>query len=117
LAGSLGSASSPVEPCRIFERQKDAPGFISGSQKRKEFIMWQRIKEEPVYIQGIIQAALALGISFRLHLSPEQVGAILALTAAVLSFLTRKKVTPLCKLNLPQRDWQPGGPSRTPVRG
>jgi hypothetical protein len=56
--------------------------------------MLQRIKEEPVMFQGIIQAALALGLSFGLNLSSAQVGAILALSAAILSFWARSQVTP-----------------------
>ena len=57
--------------------------------------MWQLIKEEPVSTQGIIQAALALATSFGLGLSSSQMGAILAVTAAILALLTRQQVTPL----------------------
>ncbi len=54
-----------------------------------------QIKEEPVAFQGLIQVALALGLSFGLNLSNIQVGAILAFSAAVLAFLTRKVVSPV----------------------
>jgi hypothetical protein len=57
--------------------------------------MWQLIKEEPVSAQGIIQAVLALGTSFGLGLSSTQMGAILAVTAVILTFLTRQQVAPL----------------------
>jgi hypothetical protein len=56
--------------------------------------MLQRIKQEPVMFQGVIQAALALGLSFGLKLTSAQLGAILALSAAILSFWTRSQVTP-----------------------
>ena len=49
---------------------------------------------EPVLTLAVVQAAIALVVSFGLDLSPEQVGAILAFTAAVLGWLTRTKVTP-----------------------
>ncbi len=56
--------------------------------------MWQKIKQEPVLFQGLIQALLALLIAFGLKLEPGKMGAILAFSAAVLSFLTRQVVTP-----------------------
>jgi hypothetical protein len=56
--------------------------------------MLDRIKQEPVMFQAIIQAAVALALSFGLKLSSTQVGAILAFTAAILSFWTRSQVTP-----------------------
>ena len=56
--------------------------------------MWQKIKGEPVLFQGLIQALLALLIAFGLKLDVKETGAILALTAAVLSFATRQVVTP-----------------------
>lgn len=49
---------------------------------------------EPAVIIGVIQALIALGIGFGLELSPEQVGSILAATAAVLALVTRSQVTP-----------------------
>jgi len=57
--------------------------------------MWSLIKSEPVLFQGVVQAALALGVAFGLNLSPEATGALLAFSAAVLSFATRTHVTPL----------------------
>jgi hypothetical protein len=60
--------------------------------------MWELIKAEPVYFQGIIQSVIAVGTSFGLHLDGNQVGAILAVTAAILSFLTRQQVSPVARL-------------------
>jgi hypothetical protein len=54
-----------------------------------------QIREEPVLFQGIVQAVIALGVSFGLGLTANQVGAISAVSAAILSFLTRQQVTPL----------------------
>jgi len=56
--------------------------------------MWRLIKEEPVAIQAIIQALIALAISFGVGLTANQVGSITAVTAAVLGFLARQVVTP-----------------------
>jgi hypothetical protein len=60
--------------------------------------MWARIQQEPVMFQSIIQAVLALGVAFGTALSVEKIGAILALSAAVLSFMTRSQVTPTINL-------------------
>jgi len=56
--------------------------------------MIRLIKQEPVLFQGIIQAALALLGAFGVKLGAVQVGSILALSAAILSFWTRNRVTP-----------------------
>ncbi len=49
---------------------------------------------EPAVIMGVVQALLALGLSFGLKLEAEQVGAIMAAVAAVLSVIVRHQVTP-----------------------
>lgn len=49
---------------------------------------------EPVLSLGFVQSALALALAFGANLSTEQVGAVLACTAALLSVLARTKVTP-----------------------
>jgi hypothetical protein len=54
----------------------------------------KQILEEPVIFQGVVQATIALGVSFGLGLSVSQVGAITAVSAAILSFITRQNVTP-----------------------
>ena len=53
------------------------------------------IRQEPVMFQALIQAALALLISFGLKLNSTQVGAVVAFSAAIVSFWTRTKVTPM----------------------
>ena len=57
--------------------------------------IWGRIKGEPVVTLGLVQAGLALAVSFGLGWTPEQIGASLALTAALLSFIAREQVTPV----------------------
>ncbi len=52
------------------------------------------LNREPALIIGAIQAVLALVIAFGFHLSPEQVGAILAASSAVLAVVTRANVSP-----------------------
>ena len=53
------------------------------------------LQREPALIIGAIQAVLALVIAFGLDLSPEQVGAILAASSAVLALVTRANVSPV----------------------
>lgn len=53
--------------------------------------LWNR---EPAMVLAAVQAVLALLISFGADLSPEQVGSILAVSAAILGLITRRKVTP-----------------------
>jgi hypothetical protein len=52
-------------------------------------LLWSR---EPALIVGFVQAALMLGITFGLHLTVEQVGAISAVLAALFALLTRSQV-------------------------
>lgn len=53
--------------------------------------LWHR---EPALILGLVQSVLALVLAFGVELSEEQVGAILAVTAALLAVVTRSRVTP-----------------------
>lgn len=53
--------------------------------------LWGR---EPALIVGAVQAVLALAVAFGVDLTPQQVGMILAATAAVLAVVTRQRVTP-----------------------
>lgn len=53
--------------------------------------LWGR---EPAMVLALVQTALVLGVSFGLRLTPEQTGAILALTAVVLGLITRTQVSP-----------------------
>ena len=55
--------------------------------------MMDLIRSEPVMFQGIIQAGLAMIMSFGVHLTVEQMGTILVFTGAVLTFWTRQAVT------------------------
>ncbi len=49
---------------------------------------------EPVMFMAVIQAGIALAVSFGLNLDGVQTGAIMAFSAAVLGFIARSKVTP-----------------------
>ena len=57
--------------------------------------------KEPAVILGAIQAILALGLSFGVHINQGQFGAIMAAAAAVLALVVRQQVTPVKN--------QPGG--------
>lgn len=50
---------------------------------------------EPVMYMAVIQAALAAAAGFGLGLSGEQIGLIMAVSAAVLGFIARSRVTPV----------------------
>lgn len=55
---------------------------------------WNLYNREPAMVLALVQAAIVLAVSFGLRLTPEQTGAILALTAVVLGLLTRSQVKP-----------------------
>jgi hypothetical protein len=54
-----------------------------------------RVRNEPVLVTALVQAVLALIVSFGLDLSAEQIGSILAVSAGLLAFVARSKVTPV----------------------
>jgi len=54
--------------------------------------MWTK---EPALIVGFVGAAIALGVSFGLPVTAEQVGFIMALVTASLAFVTRSQVSPV----------------------
>lgn len=54
--------------------------------------MWKR---QPILILGVVQTALALVVSFGVGLTGEQVGAVTALAAAILSVVAQRRVTPV----------------------
>jgi hypothetical protein len=56
--------------------------------------LWQLIRKYPVRAQGIFQATLGVATSFGLGWTGIQVGAVMALTAAILAFFTEQVVTP-----------------------
>ena len=53
--------------------------------------IWGR---EPAMILALVQAVIALVVAFGLNLAPDQIGAILAVTAVILGLVTRSRVTP-----------------------
>lgn len=55
------------------------------------------LNREPALIMGVLQAIIALGVAFGLKLSVEQVGAIVATSAAILALVVRQKVVPMGK--------------------
>lgn len=57
--------------------------------------MLNRIRTEPALVAGLVQALLGLAVVFGVPLSPEQTGAVMAVTAAVLALVVRAKVTPV----------------------
>ena len=69
--------------------------------KRAIGAVWGRILEEPVYTQGLVVAGIAAGTAFGLGWNGAQVGAVSALSAAFLSWLTRRAVTPVANPTLP----------------
>lgn len=60
------------------------------------FLIWLQtlLREEAVLVLGVVQAVLALAVSFGLAWTGEQVGAFTAVSAAVLSLLARQRVQP-----------------------
>jgi len=56
--------------------------------------LWGR---EPAMVLAFVQTVLVLAVTFGLKLTPEQTGAILALTAVVLGLITRTQVSPTVK--------------------
>ena len=53
-----------------------------------------RVRREPALVSGLVSAVIALAVSFGLDWTAEQVGAVMAVVAAVLAVLTRAQVTP-----------------------
>lgn len=63
--------------------------------------IWALVLREPVYTQALVVALIATGTAFGLGWSGAQVGAVSALSAAFLAFLTKQAVTPLAAPTLP----------------
>lgn len=59
------------------------------------------LSREPVAVQAVIQAAIAMAMGFGFDISPEQMGLILMFTAAVLGLITRQQVTPFISTGVP----------------
>ncbi len=62
-------------------------------------MIWNR---EPALFYGDVNATIALAVSFGLELKPDQIGALLAVTSALLALVTRTQMTPNVKLNVPE---------------
>lgn len=56
--------------------------------------IWTLWGREPAMVVALVQAIIVLAISFGLQMTPEQQGAILAITAVVLGLITRSQVSP-----------------------
>ena len=54
--------------------------------------IWGR---EPTMVLALVQAVIALVVAFGLSLAPDQIGAILAVTAVILGLITRSRVSPV----------------------
>jgi hypothetical protein len=52
--------------------------------------IWGR---EPTMVLALVQAVVALVVAFGLSLAPDQIGAILAVTAVILGLITRSRVS------------------------
>jgi hypothetical protein len=52
-------------------------------------MLWKR---EPALFYGLVNAVIALVVSFGLELKADQIGALLAVTSAVLALVTRRQV-------------------------
>ena len=53
-----------------------------------------RIKHEPVLTLAVIQAGVACAVGFGLQWTGEQVALVVSLSAAVLGWIARSRVTP-----------------------
>ena len=49
---------------------------------------------KPALVLALVQAVIALVVAFGLNVAPNQIGAILAVTAVVLGLITRSRVSP-----------------------
>lgn len=52
---------------------------------------------EPALIMGLVQMILAGAVAFGLDLTSDQTAAVLGISAALLSVVTRQKVNPVAK--------------------
>ena len=49
---------------------------------------------EPAMVLALVQSVIALEVAFCRNLAPDQIGALLAVTAVVLGLITRSRVSP-----------------------
>jgi len=59
------------------------------------------VRAQPVYTMGLVQAAIGLATAFGLGWTGQQIGAVMIFSAAVLTFITQKIVTPVAAPILP----------------
>ncbi len=65
----------------------------------RELPRWlEKLANEPAAISGAIGALVALGASFGLNMSSEQVGAITAIVVGLTAWYTRQHVSPVRKV-------------------
>ena len=57
--------------------------------------IWGRIMDEPVLTLGLVQASILLATGFGLQWTVEQVALVGAFSAALLSWVARRQVTPV----------------------
>ena len=57
--------------------------------------MTMPLKNEPALAVALLQALIAVGVSFGLDLSPAQMGAIVTLAAAAAALFVRQRVSPV----------------------
>jgi hypothetical protein len=55
------------------------------------------IRREPVLSQGVVQAVVACAAAFGLPMSPQQLGTVLALSAASMALLARSHTTSVAR--------------------
>lgn len=65
--------------------------MTGGSMDTQPGTVWGR---EPAMVLALVQAVLVLVVAFGLNLGPDQIGAILAVTAVILGLVTRSRVSP-----------------------
>lgn len=51
-------------------------------------------KREPAMILAVIQAGIAIAITFGINLTDEQIGTIMGFVSLVIGLITRSQVTP-----------------------
>lgn len=83
-----------VEPVAVVE-----PGpTIIAEQDGSMVIQGERdvsfLSREPVAVQAVVQAAIAMAMGFGMNITTEQMGLILVFTATLLALITRQQVTP-----------------------
>lgn len=61
------------------------------------FLAWLQdsLRAEPVLVLALVQSAIAMFVAFGLNWTGEQVGAVVAFSAAVLGVVARQRVQPL----------------------